>query len=321
MPELSLSGTSLSGISQSSVPQSGVYASTITSQLDADEFVEMDADMDTKTTPDDESDDRPLFKVVTLDGTTFIGRLVREDDHSITLDVEKLGELNIRRENIRSLTELAEDDLMGGKYWFPNPNATRYLFAPSAIPITRKTGYYQNTWIFFNNLNYGFTDRFSMGVGIVPIFLFGVNALPVWLLPKYSIPIKADKLHISAGAMIGGVIGSGGGGAGVLYSTLTYGNRNRNITGGLGYGFVEDGISDRPVINFSGMYRMSVRSYLISENHFIPIDSGYEGLWSIGYRYAPESFSFDFALIRPSGVSGGFIGIPWIGVTLPFDRN
>ena len=286
-------------------------------QSHADEFMEMIANI----VSDEEPDGTPLLKVVTADGSTFIGRFVREDDQSITLEVENLGELTIIKENIRSAIKIAEEDLVDGKYWFPNPNATRYLFAPGAIPITRKTGYYQNTWIFFNNVNYGFTERFSMGVGMVPIFLFGVSALPVWLLPKYSIPIKTDKLHISTGAMIGGVVGVDGGGAGILYSTLTYGNRNRNITGGLGFGFVEDGISDNPVINLSGMYRLSIKSYVISENHFIPSGSGYDALWSIGYRYAPESFSVDFALIRPSGVSDSFIGIPWIGVTLPFDRN
>ena len=264
--------------------------------------------------------DRPVYKIITIDGRDIMGTLLHEDEATVTIEVEGLGELTIRKENIQSIQQLGEDSFVGGRYWFPNPHATRHLFAPNAIPLKKGAGYYQNTWIFFNNLNYGVSDRFSVGVGMVPIFLFGARALPLWLLPKYSIPIKADKWHISAGGMIGGVIAADGIAAGVLYSTVTYGNRDRNITGGIGFGFSNEGLGDRPVLNLSGMYRMSVKTYLITENYFFSPGDGYDALWSFGMRYALESFSIDFALLRPSGTSGGFIGIPWLGVALPLNR-
>ncbi|MEX0680045.1 MAG: hypothetical protein WD097_01570 [Balneolales bacterium] len=270
----------------------------------------------------DNNDDQQAYRVVTIDGTTSIGYLVREDDNMIILDVEGLGEITIRRENIRTMTELDESEFVDGRYWFANPQATRYLFAPNALPLGKKKGYYQNTWIFFNNVNYGLSERFSLGVGTVPLFLFGVAGSPVWVIPKLSLPLGTDKLNISAGAMFGGAIGVGFGGVGVLYSNLTYGNRNRNITAGLGFGYVDDGISDRPTVNIAGMYRLSQRYYLISENYFFPSgNDDYSALGAFGVRYAPESFAVDFALVRPEGVGASFIGIPWLGVSIPFDRN
>jgi len=41
-------------------------------------------------------------------------------------------------------------------------------------------------------------------------------------------------------------------------------------------------------------------------------------------RWAPENFAVDFGLFRPyvvgESIGGGFIGVPWLGVTLPFGR-
>ncbi len=265
-----------------------------------------------------DNDTTSIYKIVTLDGRTTIGRLVREDETSVTLGVEQFGMVTIMRENIRTITEIAEEDFVDGRFWFPNPVSTRYLFAPNAFPMKQGSSYYQNTWIFFNNFNYGITDRFSIGAGTVPIFLLGVSALPIWLLPKYSLPMVTDKFHLSVGGVIGGVIGSGGGAAGLLYGTATVGDRNSNFSLGAGFGYVDDGFSSKPVLNASGMHRLSSRGYLISENYAMPVDNGYEGIISAGYRYAAETFSVDFALLRPTGTTGGFIGIPWLGVTLPF---
>lgn len=262
-----------------------------------------------------------VYRIETVDGTTTVGRLIREDDDAVVLYVEGLGEVTIRRDNIREITELDETAFVRGTYWYPNPHATRYLFGPNALPLGRRMGYYQNTWIFFNNVNYGVTERFSMGVGMVPLFLFGVGQTPAWLLPKISLPLGTDQLNISAGAMFGGVIGSGFGGVGLLYGNLTFGGRNSNISAGLGYGYVDDGLSDRPSVNIAGMHRLSQRYYIITENYFFPSGDGdYNAVGSLGLRYAPESFAVDFALVRPEGVGGDFIGIPWLGVSIPFSR-
>lgn len=228
----------------------------------------------------------------------------------------------MNRADIRSIQEVDPQRVKNGVYWHGNPNATRYLFAPNAIGLSRGSGYYQNTWVFFNNVNYGITDRFSVGGGIIPIFLLGISETPVWLLPKFSQPVT-ESFRVGAGAMLGGVVGSDFSGVGISYAMATYGNEDHNLTAALGWGYQDTEFVSRPIVNISYMRRISRNWYLLSENHFIPSpDESYASLVSLGMRWAPETFSVDFALARPGEAGGGrLIGIPWLGVTIPFGVN
>jgi hypothetical protein len=255
-------------------------------------------------------------RVTTTDGNILFGIIQQENEDRIVLRVEGIGEVTIEKSAIRNIQILAPDRIRDGEYWFENPQGTRYFFAPNAIGLRKGTGYYQNAWIFFNNVNYGLTDNFSIGAGTVPVFLFGVTALPIWVLPKLSIPVASENLHIAAGALIGGVIGEGSTGFGLAYGNATYGNRDKNLTVGLGYGYGGDEWSDTPLVNISGLYRTGKNFQLLTEIYFLPgIDGSGFGLF--GARWAPENFAVDFGVGRPLSESG-FIGFPWLGVTIPF---
>jgi hypothetical protein len=228
-----------------------------------------------------------------------------------------MGEITIRRADIISMKEIDSARLKNGDYWYENPHATRYLFSSNALGLNSGQGYYQNTWIFFNNVNVGVTNNFSLGVGLVPTFLFGTASVPVWLIPKVSIPLQKDNLHLAAGGLFGGVLGEDNAGVGLAYGTLTLGNSNRNLSFGMGYGYADGEWSDTPMFNLSGMLRTSRTLYLVSENYFFSIGGETVGLFSAALRWAPENFAVDFGLVRPTG-DGDYIGIPWLGVTLPF---
>lgn len=259
------------------------------------------------------------YRVETVEGNVFFGYLVSEDDQSVTLNVESIGEITILRENIRSMTQIDPDQIKNGSHWYENPQATRYFFAPNALGLQKGRGYYQNTWIFFNNVNYGISDNFSLGGGIVPLFLFGGSTTPVWILPKVTFPIANDKLHLGAGAMIGGLIGTVTESLGLFYGVGTLGDRDKNLTVGIGYGYAGEEVSRTPLINVSGMIRVNRRLYLLTENYFVPeADAG--GILSVGVRWTSEQFAVDFGLFRPTDGGGDYIGVPWLGVTIPFGR-
>jgi len=259
------------------------------------------------------------YRIVTTDGSTFVGELISETENSVTIRTESAGNITISRENIKEMTLIDSERMRGDAYWHENPQSTRYLFAPNALGIKKGTGYYQNTWILFNNVNYGVTNNFSIGAGTVPLFLFGASATPFWIMPKLSIPVANDLVHLSAGALVGGVIGADGGSGGLLYGTGTVGDTDKNATIGLGYAYGGGEISSTPVVNISGMYRTGRSIYLVSENYFVP-DTDAGGLVSFGVRWAPENFAVDFALLRPLEDLGSFVGIPWLGLTIPFGR-
>lgn len=258
-----------------------------------------------------------IYRIETVDGNVFTGELISENDDEVVLQTESLGEVTIKRDNIKQMTRLNDRQLRNGDYWHENPQSTRYLFAPNALGIKKGQGYYQNTWILFNNVNYGVTNNFSLGVGTVPLFLFGSPWTPFWIMPKLSIPVASDKLHFSAGALIGGIIGEDSGSGGLLYGTGTVGGADKNLSVGLGYAYGGGEISSTPVVNISAMTRTGRSIYLISENYLVP-GTDANGMISFGVRWAPENFSVDFALLRPLEDLGTFIGIPWLGVTIPF---
>lgn len=269
----------------------------------------------------EQASEEPVYRVETAGGEVVIGTLVSENEKEIVLDTRQFGEVTLERANIEQMEEIDPDQFQDGQYWFRNPQSTRYLFAPNAIGIPKGEGYYQNTWILLNNVNFGVSNNFSIGAGTIPVFLFGASALPIWVLPKVSISTPQENLHLAGGAVLGGVLsGEGGGSAGLVYGSATLGTRDHNATASVGYGYVDESFSDSPVINVSGMTRIGRTTYLITENYFFPaVDEA--NVISLGIRWAPENFAVDFALFRPLTLeTDSFIGFPWLGVTIPFGQ-
>ena len=260
------------------------------------------------------------YKVITKDEREIQGKLIRETEDDITLDTEEMGEITIAKDRIAVKREFSESEFKAA-HQTENPLYTRYYFATNAMGLERGKGYYQNAWILFNNVNYGVTDNFSIGAGTIPVFLFGVSAVPAWILPKYTYSIS-DNFHLGAGAMLGGVFGIGdfdGGGLGYLAGTI--GNKNNNLSMGIGWGIGSETDLSRYTVNISGMYRITESSYLITENWtFITPEDESFGIISAGGRWAPGNFALDYGLFRPFPIfdEGSFYAFPWLGVSIPF---
>lgn len=261
-----------------------------------------------------------IVRIETRDGSVIQGELISETETELVLRTTSSGNITIQKANIVRRQILSSTAFRNGEYWYENPQSTRYFFTPNAIGLPKEKGYYQNVWIFFNNVNYGVTDNFSLGVGFIPMFLFGVSETPIWILPKFSIPVVSDDFHIAAGAMIGGVVGAGS--FGVFYGMTTYGNRDNNISLGLGYGYAGSEVSKSPVVTVAGMYRFSKRWYVVTDNYLFP-DVDDFGLLNLGMRWAAERVAVDFSLTRvlTSDEDLDYIGFPLIGVSIPFSAK
>lgn len=274
--------------------------------------------------------------IETNDGNDFIGTLLINDSILVRIKTEKLGELSFNKIDIKVIESIQEIQVHSGAYWYENPNAGRYLFAPSAYNLREGEGYYQNIWVFMNQVSYGFTDHFTCGLGIVPLFLFGRESAqysPMWVTPKFLFGNGKRKFNFSVGAITFFVPFGGDetrGTAGILYGLGTYGNRNNNLSIGLGWGFVRsqgDGLwGKRPTINISGMYRLSKSSYLVTENWFTTFGEGdfvsNTNVISGAYRYAGKHASIDLGLFSPiANENEGFFALPCLGVTLPFGKS
>ena len=262
------------------------------------------------------------YRVELQDGTVLNGKLTSETETEIEIEMENVGNLTINRDKIKRLTPLVMvTPEVEQSFWYDNPQASRYFWSPNGYGLKAGEGYYQNVWVMFNQVAIGVTDNISLGGGVVPLFFFG-GSTPVWITPKFSIPIVEDKLNVGGGALIGTVLGAEESGFGILYGLTTFGSRDKNITIGLGYGYVGGSLAKAPMININAMIRTGSKGYFLTENYYIPTGDGQLVLISLGGRRIINKSGLDFGLFIPffSGM-GGFIAIPWLGITVPFGNS
>ena len=266
-------------------------------------------------------DKSALYRIETVDGNEYIGNIVLDSADIFVLKTTSLGEIRIRKADVLRVTEVSKSQIKGGELWFDNPQATRYFWQANGYGLKKGEGYYQNVWIFFNQVSYGITDNLSIGAGIVPLFLFAGAPTPVWLTPKLSIPIIENKFNVGAGALVGTVLGEEDAGFGLAYGTATVGDRNTNVSLGLGYGYLDGDLADVPTVSLSAMIRTGQRGYLITENYFIGTADEDAILLSFGGRRLIKNSGLDFGLLFPVNTDGSFFAIPWLGLTIPFGKT
>lgn len=264
-----------------------------------------------------------LWVIETRDGNEFAGEILSSGEEAILLRTSTYGDIRIPLGQIRSKTLLQPENIVEGEYWFSNPHATRYFFGTNGYGLKQGEGYYQNTWILFNQVNYGFTNYFSMGAGIVPLFLFAGSPTPVFITPKVTLPLVKEKFNLGLGGLFTTVLGEGFS-FGLTYGTLSIGSRDHNLAIGAGWTFSnEGGLAERPTIMLSGMTRIGKKGYLLTENYYLGFGGGSSiGIISFGGRSVQKRLAVDYGLILPVGADiGSFIAIPWLGITIPFGNK
>ncbi len=266
------------------------------------------------------TNDSTLINIETFDGNEFMGQIVHEDSLKIIFKTEKLGDISIFKTDIKRSKTVEVQQIKDGKYWFPNPQSTRYFWSPNGYGLKEGEGYYQNNWVIWNQFAYGLSDNFSIGAGVIPLFLFSVPT-PVFATVKFSIPVVDEKFNIAAGAIAGTIIGETETGFGILYGLATLGSPDVNVTFGLGYGFAGGEMASTPAININGLMRVSKSSYIITENYILSGGGESVVLISFGGRTIFKKVALDYGLVIPFGGYGIEIAIPWLGFSLPFGKT
>ena len=262
--------------------------------------------------------------VETKDGNNYVGTVKYLRDSLVEVTT-KLGTLTIPKRMIQSISLPKKDEMVKGEYWPENPHSSRHFWGPSGYGLRKGEGYYQNIWVFFNQASYGFTDNFTLGIGVVPLFLFGAGLeyTPFWITPKFNFPYKNGKGAFGAGTILFGITGEEGQFVGILYGTNTFGTRDRQLTLGLGYGYntgEDGGFAKYPTLSVSGMIRTSRKWAFITENYLIAAGENTNiGFVSGGARFMAKHLAIDFGGFIPvSGELDRIIILPWLGITVPF---
>jgi len=267
------------------------------------------------------------------DGSTLMGRILEIGAESV-LFKSRLGTNSIRIENIRSVREVPAEKVRKGKYWFPNPNATRLFFSPTGRMLEKGEKYFADYYILFPAFNIGIVDQFSFGGGFSIIPEIDLDRQLWYLTPKVGI-VKGEKFNCAAGALIIRVpelFDDDGDGdeniededrddwdpatAGILYGVGTYGSPDASLTLGLGYLYAGHEIAHKPIVLIGGERRISRRLAFVTENFFIPGEG--KPMVSYGCRFFGENLSIDLAFFRLLGEEPGFPGMPYIDFMVKF---
>ena len=265
------------------------------------------------------------YMVTMNDGSVISGKLLSITDTEVVIQSGTMGEVRLQKANIKSMTQVSSFNEKKSGIWFTNPNPTKYLLGNSAIPLEKKSGYYQNTWVFVNSFSYGITRNISISAGfeIISIFMGADGPYAFYINPKASFKI-ANNFYAGANILYANTIRTVEefGGLATFNGFATYGNKNNNITTGVGFGWADGEFSTKPVIVISGMVRASRRIGFVSENWIVPgvnEDGGYYGIYSYGIRFLGEKISVDLAFLNnPDIASAIIIGIPWLDFVFNF---
>lgn len=268
-----------------------------------------------------QTQDSTLVNIETTDGNEYTGIVVSENEESLVLKTENLGEITIRKNNIASRIIIKKEQIKDGDVWFENPQSTRYFWAPNAYGLKAGEGYYQNIYVFWNQFTVGLTDNFSIGGGVIPLFLLGGGPTPIFGTAKFSVPVVEDKVNLGGGALVGAVLGESEATFGILYGVSTFGDQDKNFTVGLGYAFAGGEWANSPLINISGMVRASKRMYFLTENYYVHAGGDGGGIIGLGGRWLIKKASLDFMFAIPYGEGMDLIVLPAIGFVIPFGNK
>ena len=221
----------------------------------------------------------------------------------------------------KKITPFDVVQIRGDKYWFENPQSTRYFFSPNGYGLKKGEGYYQNIWVMMNSFAIGLTDYVSVGGGLIPLFLFAGAPTPAWGTVKISIPVSKNKFNLAAGVLAGTIIGGkdftdSNTAYGIFYGLATIGSKDMNVSLGAGYGFAGGSVSSSPMLNLNGMYRIGPRGYLLTENYLFPGETS-TALMMFGARTIIKNAGLDYGLVFPLGGDSGSFAAPWLGITIP----
>ncbi len=144
---------------------------------------------------------------------------------------------------------------------------SRYFFAPSAIGLKKDELYYNTIYFLLHDLQYGLTDRLTIGVGTTII------GLPFYLTAKLAFPLN-EKSHVALGDLL--IVGTYGTNfvGNLVYGSYTYGSSKSNFTIGLGLLTAnDDDIIEqdyRIVTNANGILAIGKHFYILTENYITP---------------------------------------------------
>lgn len=253
-----------------------------------------------------------LYTIRLTDGSVLYGRIV--EDAGATLSVRTQAGVTVRleRRQVVSITPM-EARVVEGRVWPRDPNHTRLFFGPTGRAVGAGRGYLGVYEVFFPFLTYGVSSSFSISAGtpIIP----GTAGEFWYFAPKLTLA-ETEKMAVATGVL---AIAVGGETAGIVYGAGTFGDSDRAVTAGVGWGFSDGDLHNQAVLMVGGELRTGPSTKLISENYLIPGFDGEQGaIASGGVRFFGERLSADLGVAVSPTDCDGFCWVPLVNFVYTF---
>lgn len=253
-------------------------------------------------------------EITLLDGTEAVGVVVSETESEIVFRTVSGITMTIPRAQIKEIQPIA-GRIVGTTFYPADPNYTRLFFAPTAHTLEGGQGYFAAYEIFFPWVGVGVADFLTLAGGI-SLFPAAESQL-YYIAPKVRL-FESDQFNIAGGSLHMGTT-KGDPGLGIGYCVGTYSSQSWSLTGGIGYGYSGEDMSDEPMFMLGGELQVSSSVKLISENWFFP--GAAVDIYGFGIRFFGRSLAADFALMKIPLDDGGFPFLPWISFVYNFGTD
>ena len=251
--------------------------------------------------------------VILKGGSELAGVITSQDSIGINLRSATMGSMRILYSDI---DEISSNVQPSTDILYDNPFYNRNYITETAFGLSPGEKSYQNVMLGGNMFSAGISRNFTMSGGFELFSVVGSSQFPAfWLSPKLTFSNAGGNVHFGLGANIVMVPENRSlVAAGSVYGVTTLGNKEHNLTVGIGYAFFDFETSELPSIQFGGTSRLSDRVYLSAE-HLLISDNDSSLLtatYMIRYMIKNSSLDFGTAVAFDEGL------IPVLGFSVAF---
>lgn len=262
-----------------------------------------------------------LMVVKTMDYNSYLGTINYTTDDSLSMTTYDSEIINLSQSEVVAMYDF-EGRIKRGRIQRKDPNASFYLFSPSAFATTNGNLYCRDFCLFYPSVNYGIANIVSIQVGAFWYPGMDYENIPYVGNLKFT-AFESDIVSIAGGVSYIHLpltddqeLYS----AGYGYATLTFGNRYNHVSLSTGWGYVQDESEwhqlDKPIVVLAANLRIFNSMSFMTENWIIPDKDIEDSLLSASLRFFGRQIALDIgAIFSVKSIQDNIEPIPVVNIT------
>lgn len=262
-----------------------------------------------------------LVVVKTMDYSSYLGTIDYSTDDSLSITTYEGETVQFAQSQVL-VTYNFEGRIKRGRIQRKDPNASFYLFSPSAFTINNGNLYCRDFCLFYPSINYGIANIVSLQVGAFWYPGMDYENIPYVGNLKFT-AFESDIASIAAGVSyihLPLTEGEDLYSTGYAYATLTFGNRYNHASFSAGWGYVQEESEwhqlEKPIVVFAANLRILNSMSFMTENWIIPDKDIEDSLLSASLRFFGRQIALDIgAIFSVRSIQDNIEPIPVVNIT------